>query len=90
MQDHDSAGWDRFAAMDQPGLQFMNNTVDRLRTERGIAKSKVRDFLMKQLEVIIPKLAAEKDTDAAFDAEMAVCLPLLDQVVPDWRQLPAK
>lgn len=89
MQDHHSGGSERFAPMDRPGMKFMSKTIDRLQAERGIPEKKVQDFFMEQVKVIVPPLAAEKDTDAAIDAEMAACLPLLDQVVPDWRKSPA-
>lgn len=87
MQDHHSDRSERFPAMRQSGVLFMQSTIGRLEAERGIAMDKVEGYLMEQVKAIVPTLATAKDPGAALDAEMATCLPLLDQVAPGWQAL---
>lgn len=81
-QNRKAPGSDRYPALQERGRDFFVSTGLRLIRERQMAEGQIEPYFRAQISVIQQDFGKADSPQARTDAEMAVCLKMLDAVPP--------
>ncbi|MFM5923809.1 MAG: hypothetical protein ACKOPG_06455 [Novosphingobium sp.] len=79
-QNHKAPGADRYPPLNERGRDFFVATGLRLMDEAKVPEAEMEPHFRALIARMRAEYAAAPDRNARVDAEMATCLPMLDQV----------